>query len=197
MDGRECGRRKGARGKSQIRRGEGAAAGRPRALGPGGRAEARPRGVGARPGRGAGGGREGVREGERGRGGEPRGREGQRKSPGRRRWRAEERNEEPCVGVGSSQKGNATRFRFYSLSGRGGGGLGSFSLLSPLFILLHSWASPLSPPFETTVTGKALSLPCWGGFPVIFQWGVWWVGRGGGLCWAGLRPGHLSVPECV
>lgn len=140
-------------GKSQIGRGEGAAACPPRALGPGGRVEARPLGIGARPGRGAGGGREGVREGERGRGGEPRGREGQRKSPGRTRWQAEERNEEPCVGIGSSQKGNATDFRFYSLSGRGGGGLGSFSP-SPRFLLLCSWASRLSFPFETTTTGK-------------------------------------------
>lgn len=183
MDGRECGRRKGARGEERAgqRRGR---RGRPASgLGPGGGRRGGRGGPEPEPGEGqAGCGRaceRGSEAGERGRGGKPRGREGQRKSPGRRRWQAEERNEERCVGIGSSQKGNAGGSRFYSLSG----GEGLVWALSLVFS---------SPPLRSPTRGHlfgvsfrnhgdwgALGMSRRGGFPVIFQRGVWW-GRGGG-----------------
>lgn len=126
---------------------------------------------GARPGRGAGGAREGVREGERGRGGEPRGRDARRKSPGRRRWQAEERNEETCVGIGSSQRVTPPAFRFYSLSG-GEGVVWALSLVFPL-----PSSCPPTPghlfalSFRNNRNWEALGTSRRGGFPLSFSSG--------------------------
>lgn len=127
MDGRECGRRKGARGRERDRQGGGRSGRRAPASWP--RLARRGAAAGAEPARERGWRGARGREGERGQGARPRGRGGQRKSPGRRRWQAEEHNEEQCVGIGSSQKGNATGFRVF-LFGRGEGTV--WALFSPL-----------------------------------------------------------------